>query len=212
MRFKYPRTYHLEFSPGATSDDKIQTDLSCLKDVVITLKMDGENTTIGKGYSHARSIDSIYHPSRSKIKALESNLSYLLDEDERLCGENLYYKHSIEYTTLEDHFLLFSIWKDEVCLSWEDTIERAKELNIFTVPVISSGPFDLDYIKFLARSKIFKEEHEGFVIRNSGSFLHSDFSKNVVKWVRSNHVQTDEHWMYSTPVINKLSPQKGETK
>lgn len=35
---------------------------------------------------------------------------------------------------------------------------------------------------------------EGIVIRNADSFPLEDFSKNVVKYVRKNHVQTDEHW------------------
>ena len=29
--------------------------------------------------------------------------------------------------------------------------------------------------------------------------------KNVAKWVRPNHVQTDEHWMWKDVVPNKLS-------
>ena len=35
---------------------------------------------------------------------------------------------------------------------------------------------------------------EGVVVRNIESFPLDDFSKNVVKYVRKNHVQTDEHW------------------
>ena len=41
-----------------------------------------------------------------------------------------------------------------------------------------------------------KQNHEveGFVVRNVDSFAYEDFSKNVAKYVRKNHVQTDEHW------------------
>ncbi|MEI8604633.1 RNA ligase family protein [Pseudoalteromonas sp. B160] len=47
MRVKYPRTPHLPWSPGATEDDIHQGNLSCFanKQVVVTEKMDGENTT-----------------------------------------------------------------------------------------------------------------------------------------------------------------------
>jgi len=43
---KYPRTYHLPWSPGVNSDDRIIQDLSGVKgkEVIVTLKMDGENT------------------------------------------------------------------------------------------------------------------------------------------------------------------------
>ena len=54
---KYPRTPHLPTSPGLTNDDRIIKDLSLLErsQVVITEKMDGENTTISRDYIHARS-------------------------------------------------------------------------------------------------------------------------------------------------------------
>ena len=45
---KYPRTYHLPYSPGATKDDK-KLQASWFeyykgKEIVITAKLDGENT------------------------------------------------------------------------------------------------------------------------------------------------------------------------
>ena len=43
---KYPRTFHLPDSPGATADDRIQHDLSWLDgELVVTEKMDGGNLT-----------------------------------------------------------------------------------------------------------------------------------------------------------------------
>lgn len=43
MYKKYPRTFHLPFSEGVQSDDKIMKDLSSLegKEVIVTYKMDG---------------------------------------------------------------------------------------------------------------------------------------------------------------------------
>jgi hypothetical protein len=35
---------------------------------------------------------------------------------------------------------------------------------------------------------------EGFVVRTEASFMEDDFGQNVLKYVRANHVQTDEHW------------------
>lgn len=58
--YKYPRTPHLPFSKGMTSDDKVLDNTNNFKDkqVVVTEKMDGENTTIYKDFYHARSLDS----------------------------------------------------------------------------------------------------------------------------------------------------------
>jgi len=35
---------------------------------------------------------------------------------------------------------------------------------------------------------------EGIVLRNADHFHNDDFSSNVVKWVRKDHVKTDIHW------------------
>lgn len=37
-------------------------------------------------------------------------------------------------------------------------------------------------------------EREGIVVRNAGLFHNDDFTDNVMKWVRKDHVKTDEHW------------------
>jgi hypothetical protein len=41
---------------------------------------------------------------------------------------------------------------------------------------------------------VYGDTREGVVIRNAGEFPVDEFSNNVCKWVRPNHVQTDEHW------------------
>jgi hypothetical protein len=74
---KYPRTYHLPSSPGATSDDKIHKTIPYTDgdDVVISMKMDGENSTLYTDYYHARSIDSRHHPSRNWIKQFHASIA-----------------------------------------------------------------------------------------------------------------------------------------
>ena len=71
MEYKYPRTFHLPWSPGCTSDDKVlkSVDHFVGKRVIVTEKMDGENTTISKNKIYARSIDSKDHESRHWVKA-----------------------------------------------------------------------------------------------------------------------------------------------
>jgi hypothetical protein len=98
MRTKYPRIPHLTWSPGRSEDD-IALDsiehLEQLKDVVVTEKLDGENTTLYHDYLHARSVDSKSHPSRNTLLSpLKGGLSqfhakirYDIPEDFRSCDK-----------------------------------------------------------------------------------------------------------------------------
>lgn len=202
-KVKYPRTPHFEFSEAKTDDDKIIHDLSDFvgKKIVITEKMDGECTTMSKDYIHARSLDSKDHPSRHWVKGLWGNIRYRIEDDYRICGENLYAKHSIFYDNLSSYFMVFSVWKDDICLNIDDTIQFCKNLNLEHVPILYSGIFNIDFIK---KFKIDTSKQEGFVVRICDSFLFENFNKSVVKWVRKNHVETDEHWMNQKIVPNKL--------
>lgn len=201
---KYPRTPHLPWSPGAKADDTRLSDTSLFHDreVVVTEKMDGENTSLYRHHLHARSLDSAHHPSRSWIKSFHQGFASLIPEGWRLCGENLYAKHSIHYDGLPSYFLLFSVWDDKnVCLSWDDTGEWAELLGLHLPPILFRGLWDEESIRSLSLDH---ERSEGYVVRSTQGFSYHDFPQNVGKWVRSGHVQTDEHWMQSTVVPNKL--------
>lgn len=204
--YKYQRTYHFSFSEGVQSDDKILKDLSNFEgqDVVATIKMDGENTTLMREINFARSINSNNHPSRDWVKGLWGKIRYDIPEDWRICGENLYAKHSIHYEDLKSYFMVFNIWNENnFCLNWDDTVEWCKLLNLETVKVIYSGVFDIDVFKKLPKQLDLTKD-EGFVVRLKDSFHYDDFSKSVVKWVRKNHVQTDSHWTNGPVIPNKL--------
>src|SRR5690606_15864545 len=109
MRRPYPRTPHLPWSPGASPDDVRAGDLSGLlgREVVVTEKLDGENTTLYADGSHARSLDSGHHPSRTWVKALQGRIGRLIPPGWRVCGENLYARHSIAYPSLAGYFYGF---------------------------------------------------------------------------------------------------------
>jgi hypothetical protein len=203
-RFKYPRTRHLPWSPGATHDDLIHRGVEPFIDrrVVVTEKMDGENTTLYADHLHARSIDSRHHPSRDWVKALHGRVAFQIPEGWRVCGENLYAVHSLAYTDLPSYFMVFSVWDaDNRCLSWDDTLEWAELLGLHTVPVLYDGPFDLAWFEAL---DVDTDVHEGYVVRLADSFAFDEFGTSVAKWVRAGHVQTDEHWMHQEVVPNGL--------
>ena len=179
---KYPRTYHLPWS-NLLKDDRMLKDDSAFygKSVVVTLKMDGENTTMYNDYIHARSVDGNTHESRNWVKGLWSKIGYQIDENMRLCGENLYAVHSIRYQELKSFFMLFSIWIDNRCLSWSETVEFAAILGLETVPVIYQGIYDKD--KITEAFKPFKKAHEGYVVRVSDEFSYNAFRMSVAKYV-----------------------------
>jgi hypothetical protein len=203
---KYPRTYHLPFSESKTDDDKTLKDCSIFdgKEVVVTIKMDGENTTMYNNYIHARSLDSKHHESREWVKRIQGEIGYLIPEHYRICGENLYAKHSIEYNDLHSYFYVFSVWDKSLCLNWDETKKICEQLKLDMVTEIYRGKFDQKnimekYSLFCKQNKV-----EGFVVRNSSSFEYNDFSQNVAKYVRKNHVQTDKHWMNQKIIPNGL--------
>ena len=203
--YKYPRTYHFPFSEGATADDKIMKDANafCGKNVVITEKMDGENISIYNGYFHARSLDSKHRAYHSWLAQFASMISCDIPDEYRVCGEYLYAKHSIEYNDLLSYFYGFSIWDGKKCLSWSETMEWFQLLGITSVPVLYEGIFDEDIVKRIAQETV-KRGGEGIVVRVADAFNYDDFSRNVAKFVRKNHVQTDKHWSLSDIKKNQL--------
>lgn len=202
-KIKYPRTFHLPWSPGRTDDDKTLKATSHLegKEVVITEKMDGENTTLYCHGSHARSLDSPHHVSRDWIKQKHSEFAHDIPPGWRVCGENLYAKHSIAYEDLPSYFMVFSIWNEKnIALSWDDTVEWSKMLGLKTVPVIWRGEWDEKAVRALVHG-----DTEGYVVRNVDRFHYDDFKDNVAKFVRSDHIQPDDkHWRSQQVVPNKL--------
>lgn len=204
-RYKYPRTMHATWSRPHKDDKKHFTmDQFHGREVVVTEKMDGENTTMYNDHYHARSLDSANHPSRNAVKAIWGSIRYMIPDNFRLCGENVYAEHSIFYDDLESYFFGFSIWNDRnVALSWDDTLAKFAEWGVTPVRELYRGVYDEARIKALwdesKRSKM-----EGYVIRVVEEIPYDDFGIYVAKFVRKGHVQTDEHWRTKAIVPNKL--------
>lgn len=205
---KYPRTPHLPWSPGASLDDECLADTTLFagRDVVVTEKMDGENTSMYSNYMHARSIDGRHHPSRDFVKALHAALAYSIPEGWRLCGENLYARHSLAYDNLPGYFFLFSVWNaDNFALSWDETTQWAEVLGLPVPTVLYRGMWNEPVLRALP---IDTSVSEGYVVRTTAGFFYGEFAQRVAKWVRPRHVQTGEHWMHAAVVPNTLARSK----
>ncbi|MFH9348014.1 RNA ligase family protein [Kitasatospora sp. NPDC017646] len=206
MRVHYPRTPHLPWSPGAAADDVRTGDLSGLAgaEVVVTEKLDGENTTLYADGLHARSLDSAHHPSRAWVKGLQSRVGPRIPAGWRVCGENLFARHSIPYADLDSWFHGFSVWTDrDRCLDWDDTVRFLRRLGIPTPRVLWRGRYDERALRAL---RLDLDRQEGYVVRTVRGFPRAEFGDRVAKWVRPQHVRTDTHWMHAAVVENGRGP------
>lgn len=207
-RVKYPRTFHLPNALAATSDDRVlaNADHFVGRNVVVTEKMDGECTSIyPDGSLHARSIDYSPHPTRDRVRALAGRLAGEIPAGWRVCGENVFARHSIGYGQLPSFFLAFSIWRGLTCLSWTETKEWFELLKLTSAPVLYEGIWNEAATNacHTGRSRCGGEQ-EGYVVRLADEFHMREFSQSVAKMVRPNHVQTHDHWMRSSVVANGL--------
>lgn len=205
---KYPKTFHLPFSEGLQNDDRRMEDETCFdgKYVAVTVKMDGENTSMYRDGIHARSLYAMAHNSQHYIKAFHGQIAHKIEKGWRICGESMYARHSIAYDNLESFFYVFSVWNDKnECLALDDTLRYCNDLGLIHVPVFASLTIENSDFSEVERHyhSVVAAGQEGIVIRNTASYAFEDFKQNVAKAVRKNHVQTDVHWT-KTWVPNKL--------
>jgi hypothetical protein len=88
--------------------------------------------------------------------------------------------------------------------SWQEVEELAALLQLSTVPVAlrtnEEGLAETDmqqFMKHQAKQASLVSGRclpEGFVVRLACSFADASFDTSIAKYVRSNHVQTDETW------------------
>ncbi len=210
---KYGRTFHYPFSPGTTSDDRINhaywDDLSKIETLVHTEKLDGENTCLNQYGVFARSHAApTRHPWANYLKERWEVIKNDLGDLE-IFGENLYAIHSIEYLNIETHFYVFAVRYLDTWLSWEEVKFYAGLLDFQVVPEIAilqpdhQTNFETEALDIVSQESAFKSQDvhsqvpctmEGIVSRNTNAYPVLDFKQNVFKYVRKNHVKTDEHW------------------
>jgi len=198
---KYPRTHHFPFSEGATNDDRIQAEWQAIlqHELVLTEKLDGENSCLKSNGVYARSHGAVNrNPWAKPVWDIWERVGHSLGEL-HVFGENMYAVHSLEYARLEHYFYVFAIREGETWLSWEQVLEYAQLLDLPVVPVIRQGIFDEKSLQACIKQQqtngsSFGGPSEGVVCRLAAAFPETEFSNAVLKYVRKNHVQTDQHW------------------
>ena len=207
---KYPRTYHVPFSPGATKDDKKLKDgwfeYYRGKEIVVTEKLDGENSCLcQKGVfarSHGAETRSPWSINLWGDDGLYWKVKGLIDDDLLIFGENLYGEHSIHYEKLRDYFHVFACYNEttDKWWSWDDVKFVSKVLGVPHVPTLWRGIAESEdqirelIIQTMNMPSAYGNTKEGVVMRLANEFDGEDFPNYVCKYVRANHVQTDEHW------------------
>jgi len=200
----YPKTPHLPFSPGVNADDTRISDCLTLiaEEVVVTEKLDGGNCCIKNGQVYGRTHSQpAMHESFSAVKELAHNFAATLEGLE-LFGENMQGVHSIEYGNLSSFFYLFAVRRWGSWLSWDETVALAEQLGIPTVPLLFRGRFASESQLQGCLETWLKEPSavgasvnpEGFVVRRSTEFRVDEFPNRIAKFVRANHLQTDDAW------------------
>lgn len=215
MSAKYPRTFHFPWSPGGTSDDKRLADVSPLVgvEIVVTEKCDGSNLTYTRKNVYSRSHSGPpSHPSFDLAKATHGRIGHQISEGISIFCEYCYAVHSITYERLPQYSLVFGVRDDMTGLfwDWDMVVAQASDLGLPTVPVLFRGVVNsADELRVLTEklskgSSTFGGPREGIVARIAAAFPEDMFGKNVAKWVRKDHVQTDEHWLHQAIVAQKL--------
>lgn len=212
---KYGRTYHFPFSPGTTSDDRInhtyRDDIQQIEVLVHTEKLDGENNCLNRfgvfARSHAAPTTSPWTKQlRGRWELMKRDLG-----DIELFGENLYAIHSIEYKRIESYYYVFAVRCLDKWLSWDEVkfyaaifdFPTVPELDIQQVKGLPDDRLEQQILAWAQQPSVFGSTdtqtgedctREGIVTRNAGEYLIGDFSHNVFKYVRKGHVKTGEHW------------------
>lgn len=141
------------------------------------------------------------------VKAIHGRIAHDIPEGWRVCGENLYAKHSIHYHNLGTYFEVFSIWNERnIALNWKETVQYSLLLGLQTVPLFYVGIWNPEVIhhQFLEYCDKSVDGVEGYVIRITDEIPYATFHRSTAKWVRKGHVQTSKHWMKEKVIPNEL--------
>ncbi|AYB30383.1 RNA ligase family protein [Chryseolinea soli] len=210
---KYGRTYHYPFSPGTSSDDRINheywQDVKNIDTIVHTEKMDGENNCLSRygvfARSHAAPTTSSWTQQiRTRWELIKNDLG-----DLEIFGENVYAIHSIEYRKLDHHYYVFGVRQHDTWLGWDEVKFYAALFDFPTVPElkvthpVDEVTFRQEVMTLVSENSIFDSydialkapcTREGVVSRNAKAYAVDEFAHHVFKYVRKGHVKTDEHW------------------
>ncbi|MDD5461528.1 MAG: RNA ligase family protein [Methylococcales bacterium] len=222
--FRFPHTPHIAWlGNGLPRDDKLltpqETDDLLIADVVVEEKLDGANLGISIGADSQLRVQNrgqyLVEPFTGQFSRLSSWLAqhryefnHALDKQLILFGEWCAAKHSLDYETLPDWFLLFDVYDREQRRFWSTTRRNtlAGFLGLNVVPQLLRDHVTWSQLKNLlaASSSQFRQGPlEGLVIRREST----EWCEARAKLVRAEFTQTiNEHWRRRAIQWNRLQP------
>jgi len=206
---KHPSTPHWPWSEKVHRDDSYHQNPEHFlnRQVVVTEKIDGGNTALHCGQVFARSV--LAPAGDGWFAMVKKHHAWKVDPEARfltLYGEDIYGIHTLEYDPVfeDETFYLFAARLNDGEFdhfsSWAGVVQYAKAYKLRHVPVVFEGEFKStkEITEFFTEMRKLPSslggEREGFVLRVAESFNAENFSLNVCKFVRANHVQTSSHW------------------
>ena len=203
LSWVYPRTMYVPYTPSHSPRDRTLSmkDMENFvgKRIIITEKLDGTNTTLYNGRVYTRSGNRSRHKIHGMVKKYHA---WKVWDAPKLHGEDIYAVHSLEYDAVapDKTFYAFHYRLGRQFMSWDELVDYTTELDIPTVPLLFDGILDSVEEVQKKHMEIFKigstmgSKPEGAVMRIAGRISAKEFSKDMCKAVRRDHVQTDKHW------------------
>lgn len=214
--FRFPHTPHITWlAQGQPRDDKVlsmsQAQDLLHGDVVVEEKMDGANLGFSLSPEGELLIQNrghyLHQPFTGQFARLPDwlvvhadllveVLFHYADNNLMLFGEWCAARHSLDYKSLPDWFLLFDVYERRTGRFWSSLRRNglAHELSFATVPQLTQGKYGVPQLKDMLCSQTSQFRQgvlEGVVIRSESA----NWCKARAKLVRPDFTQTiDEHW------------------
>lgn len=212
--FRFPTTPHLAWlaKDGVPRDDKVlspaEVQALLSGEVVVEEKLDGANLGLSlasdgtlRAQNRGQYLDEPHAGQFARLPAWltqhEIGLSTVLRPELILFGEWCAARHSLDYSTLPDWFLLFDVYDRSTRLFWSTTRRDvlAAEAELATVPRVQTGHVTLAALKQLVMSAPSRYRAglplEGVVVRRESA----DWCEARAKLVRPDFTQAIEtHW------------------
>lgn len=220
--FRFPHTPHLAWlAEGAPRDDKVLSPREVKSllsgEVVVEEKMDGANVGLSlepdgslRVQNRGQYLEEPYSGQFSRmpdwLNQHRDSLCSKLTPELILFGEWCAARHSLNYVSLPDWFLIFDVYDRTTGRFWSSQRRNvlATSMGLTTVPQVLSGKVrvnDLIQLVETTSSRYRKGALEGIIIRRESL----EWCEARAKLVRQDFTQSiDTHWRKRTLEWNRL--------
>jgi ATP-dependent RNA circularization protein (DNA/RNA ligase family) len=210
--FRFPHTPHIEWlASGAPRDDKVLSPCEVAEllsvDVVIEEKLDGANLGLSvssdgvlRAQNRGQYLPQPFHGQFARLgpwlAAHEDRLFDALGTHLIAFGEWCAARHSLDYASLPDWWLVFDIYDRSTGQFWSTARRNAwaAQLGLMTVPRLHAGQVDMYQLREwvqVKQSRFRQGPLEGLVVRRENG----DWLEQRAKLVRADFTQAIEnHW------------------